>query len=55
LDQGQAELQHEFVAHIQTLAAFFDLHQIVIDKSNESVADNNKQHNPGKIVGQVAP
>jgi hypothetical protein len=54
-NQGQTELQHELVAHIQTLAALFDLHQIVIDKSNKPVADNDKQHNPGKIVGQVAP
>ena len=43
------------MAHRQPFAAFFDLHQIVIHKANQTIADDDKEHDPYKVVGQIAP
>ena len=50
-DNGHDCLQQKFVFYRQSLALFFDLHQVVIDKPDAAESDGDQQYDPHKIVG----
>ena len=54
-NQPNEHLRQQLGPPPQPLAMFFPLHQVVVHKSDGTITDGDKEHDPDKEIGQVTP